>query len=344
MRLRSFLLLTIALLAAAPLAAQRISLNDLGTARYLGFQGGLYENGADVPPFEHAEAGLRIARSIQPLDGTGNPASGGKIVMISIGMSNTTQEFCVATSTGPCTAWSFVGQAMAHPAVNRSTLLIVNGARGGQTAATWDAASDPNYDVLRDRHLAPAGATEKQVQVAWVKVANPQPLRSLPASDADAYRLVEQTGGIVRALRVRYPNIRIVYLSSRIYAGYATTSLNPEPYAYESAFAVKWLIQAQIDQMRNAAVTDVRAGDLNYDTVSPWLAWGPYLWADGLNPRSDGLIWTRGDLEGDGTHPTQSGEQKVGALLLSFLLNDPTARPWFVSSDVGRRRRAVRAP
>ena len=35
-------------------------------------------------------------------------------------------------------------------------------------------------------------------------------------------------------------------LSSRIYAGYAVTPLNPEPYAYESAFSVRGLIQQQM--------------------------------------------------------------------------------------------------
>ena len=35
---------------------------------------------------------------------------------------------------------------------------------------------------------------------------------------------------IVRLMATRYPNLRIVYLSSRIYGGYATTTLNPEMY------------------------------------------------------------------------------------------------------------------
>jgi len=95
---------------------------------------------------------------------------------------------------------------------------------------------------------------------------------------------------------------------------------------------VKWLIQAQITQMSGGGI-DPRAGDLNYNGVAPWVAWGPYLWADGLTPRSDGLTWACSDLESDGTHTSQSGEQKVGSMLLNFFLNSPQASPWFKSTS-----------
>jgi len=322
--------------------AQRIPLNDLSAGLYLGqFQGGLYENGTSVAPSDHAAEGMAQAALIRPLDKDGNPALAGKIVMVSIGMSNTTQEFCAAANPAPCETWSFVGQATRDSAVNHSSLLLVNGARGGQTGDTWDSPARSNYDYVRDRDLTPAGVTEKQVQVAWLKEANPQPTSSLPSQNADAYRLETQIGNSVRAMRTRYSNLRIVYISSRIYAGYATSTLNPEPYAYETGLAVKWAVQAQIDQMRTGRI-DARAGDLNFNTVAPWIAWGPYLWADGLNPRSDGLTWARADVEsGDGTHPSQSGEQKVGAMLLSFLKQEPTAKPWFLAITQPTRKRAV---
>ncbi len=111
---------------------------------------------------------------------------------------------------------------------------------------------------------------------------------------------------MLRNLHDRYPNLTLAYLSSRIYAGYASTTLNPEPYAYEGGFSVKWLIADQL------------AGDaaLNFDPASgvveaPWAAWGPYLWADGLSPRSDGLTWGCSELSSDGTHPSASGQAKV---------------------------------
>lgn len=311
----------------------RVPLTELGTGTYKAFGGGLYPSGGNTEPAAHVSAGLTRALAVTPRDTAGNPDPAGKVVFLSVGMSNTSQEFCSggSTTTG-CSAWSFMGQAAADPDVNDDTLVIVNGARGGQTAQTWDAATDANYDTVRLHRLAPLGLTERQVQVAWVKAANAGPQDSLPSTVADAYQLETYLGNIVRALKTRYPNLQLVFFSSRIYAGYATTTLNPEPFAYESAFAVKWLIQAQIDQITTGTVTDTRAGDLSYTTGAPWLAWGPYLWAAGMTPRtSDGLTWATGDFAPDGTHPSAAGQQKVGTLLLTFFKTSRFTRCWFLN-------------
>ena len=59
--------------------------------------------------------------------------------------------------------------------------------------------------------------------------------------------------------------------------------------------------------------------------------WGPYFWADGTTPRkSDELVYERADLAGDGTHPSNSGRQKVAGQLLRFFKEDPLASKWFV--------------
>lgn len=310
-------------------AATRHALSDPGSWTYLGFPGGQYPDGTTMPP-AHRQAGLARALAVGPLAPDGSPSPTGRIVLLSIGMSNTTQEFCNPSPAGQCNSGTFVSQALADPAVQKTTLAMVDGARGGQTAGTWDSPADPNYDQVRDSRLAPAGVTERQVQAVWVKVANAGPTVSLPAAEADAYTLVGQLGGIARALKVRYPNVKLVFISNRIYGGYASTTLNPEPYAYESGFAVKWVIGAQIAQMAGGGM-DARAGDLSYNGPAPWLGWGPDLWANGMTPRADGLTWAREELGSDGTHPSALGVQKVGRLLLDFFKQSPHTRCWFVA-------------
>ncbi len=315
---------------AGPSASGLVPLTELGSRAYLDrFPGGLYGLGSNQIPPAHLEAGLARAAAIGPLDAAGRPDPEGRVVLLSVGMSNTTQEFWAANQRGPTASWSFAGQAAVHPLLNRSTLAIVDGAMGGQAGPAWISPSSQNYNRVRDEQLAPLGLTEAQVQAIWLKQANIQPTASLPDSNADAYALERALADTVRACKIRYPNLKIVFLSSRIYAGYATSKLNPEPYAYESAFSVQGLIAAQADQMDRGAIDPV-AGDLDYDRgAAPWLVWGPYLWADGTTPRQDGLTWLQVDFEGDGTHPSKSGEQKVGTMLLDFLLQSPFSRTWF---------------
>jgi len=301
-----------------------VPLIDLGTGLYHGFEGGLYPGGSNRRPDAHTSAGLEIANAISPLDTLGVPdPAHGRIVLISIGMSNTTMEF-----------QAFLPKLSADP--NRNPrLLAVDCAVGGQaaniirspTAAYWDSVT------ARLRH---AGSSLKQVQAVWLKEADANPTGMFPAS---AETLQWNLTAIVRILKQKLPNVKLAYLTSRIYAGYATTTLNPEPYAYESGFAVKWLIQSQI------------SGDsLNFDPAkgaveAPWLSWGPYLWADGLTPRSDGLTWACSEFSStDGTHPSTTGRDVVADSLLSFFQNDSTAVPWFTKTVTGVPAGSAPAP
>jgi hypothetical protein len=315
-------------------ASAATPLNDLGPGLYLNqFQGGLYPNGSNMVPAAQDAAGVSRALAIRPLNAQGQPDANGKYVMVSIGMSNTTDEFCSSMGSS-CASYSFISQAAASSSVNHNQLVIVDGAQGGQDASAWLTSTDATYNTVAQR-LASAHVTESQVSAIWLKQADAHPTVSLPNSDSDAYQLEANLGNILRAAKVRYPNLQQAFLSSRIYAGFATSTLNPEPYAYESGFAVKWLVEAQMKQMSGGGI-DPRAGDLDYTSgVVPWIAWGPYMWADGLHPRSDGLIWQQSDFLSDGTHPSTSGRTKVGSMLLNFMLNSEFAQPWFLSSIHG---------
>jgi hypothetical protein len=288
-----------------------VPLPDLGKGMYKGFEGGLYPGGANVPPAAHMQAGMKAAKSIVPLNANGEPAADGKIVLLSCGMSNTTMEFSV-----------FVKKGMADPARNPH-VIIVDGAQGGQTARIT-GNPQANYWQVDDERLSAAGVTAKQVQVVWIKQANARPGEGFPEA---AKILAKDVTDTLHVMHDRFPNLKVAYLSSRIYAGYATSPLNPEPYAYEGGFAMKWVIADQI------------AGkpELNFDPAkgavrAPWVAWGPYLWTDGVKGRkTDSVVWMKDDVvESDRTHPSNSGRDKVADMLLSFMKTDPTAKAWFV--------------
>lgn len=281
------------------------------TARdhYKGEDGGLYGGGRNEPPPAHQAAAAKEAAKIVPLDAEGKPAPDGTLVLVSLSMSNATQEFSF-----------FKGIADAAPGKSPQ-LTLVDCAQGGQAMAEWaDPRGKPWAEAAR--RLAAARVTPQQVQVAWIKLANKGPSGDLAEH---GQRLYKDTVAVLHNAKARYPNLRIVYLGSRIYGGYAAGKLNPEPYAYEGAFVARWLIRDQIKGEPN----------LNYDPArgavqAPLLLWGPYLWADGITPRqSDGLVWARTDLAGDGVHPSPSGRKKVADQLLRFFQTDATARTWF---------------
>ena len=325
-----------------PVAAPNsIPLNEMTAAEsYKGFSGGLFPGSVNELPSTHAHtiAGDSFASQVISLNNSGDPKSfsrGGRKVLLSIGMSNTSQEFSPFVD--------LVNQAKLSLLVSPS-VVAVNGAQGGHTAICFDGIEDgacelqtggdsdaDTYSVIRDR-LASQNLDQKQVQAVWLKLANKEP--SIPlstpgadgaAGEADAIALQRSLGNTIRKLKIEYPNLKTVFLSSRIYAGYSTSTLNPEPYAYESGYSVKWLIEAQINQMNGQGIDEI-SGSLDYnDGTAPWISWGPYLWGDETT-------WKPEDFQQDGTHPSDTGALKVAARLFEFFSTSRFTSDWFLFS------------
>lgn len=288
-------------IAAQPL----IPLTDIGAGNYQGFPGGLYPGGANSPPVDHAVRARLAAERIRPLGPDGSPDPDGLIGLVTVGMSNTTQEFGNFERRNDLAT------------DRRGDLVLINTAVPSQPVeSTSDPASD-YWTIVRDR-IAAAGISPAQVQVAWLKQAVGQP--STTAFPEHAEFLRDRLRDTVHNMLDEWPNLRIVYISSRIYGGYTTRPDRGEPISYESGFAVKWLIESQIsgDPSLNA---DPQAGPVR----APVLLWGPYLWANGNQPRSDGLVWLPSDYSADMIHPSPAGEAKVGDMLMEFFRTDPSA-------------------
>jgi hypothetical protein len=216
-----------------------------------------------------------------------------------------------------------------------------------------------------------------------------------PSGDPDACVLIYRVAKIARLIKSKkydntipgyFPNTKMMFVHSRIYGGYADPAdyhgpaparderLNPEPFAYEQGFAMRWLIQSQIDEILSPTGTPglAAAGPLEYRSTNghvpkaPWIDWGPYLWAGqgGMGPNSPhpapcqnceipGLYWEQ-DVEGfnracngnqgeicnfqksDDTHPSQCGRHKVAQMLMHFYCRSPYAYPWFAVQQPGQ--------
>ncbi len=285
-----------------------IPLNDLGAGTYNGVQGGLYPGGGNIRPAAHESGGIEQALAVRPLDANGQPNAGGKYVLLSIGMSNTTQEFS-----------TFKPLADADPR-KRANLVIVDGAQGSRDAVDWSNPNSSTWTTVATR-LTQAGVTASQVQIVWLKqqIAGD----NLGIFPTGVNTLRDRLRDITLIAKSKYPNLRVLYLSSRSYGGYHGNLRGMG--AYQNGFAVKQLVEEQING-------DPRLAYTGSNPPAPWIAWGPYFWADGLTPRSDGLTWACSDYSDDGIHPSPAGRQKIANILLNFFKTDSTARLWFLNS------------
>jgi hypothetical protein len=286
----------------------KVPLNEL-TVPYQGNQGGLYPNGANNRPAAHLSAGVQIANQIMPLNGSGQvDNTNGKIVMVSLGMSNTTMEWAVGDGVTHDFTRAFNYRATNDPALNPQT-VIINCAQSGRDAVRWSSLSDPTWvtalqrvtnTVVGGQHITP-----NQVQIAWVKLALAEAptYGPFPTHVRQFQNYLEMA---VRNIKTAFPNVKMAFVSTRARSySNSVLGLNPEPYAYETGFGVKWMIQKQI------------MGD-------------PTLRFSGAN------------LVTDFTHPSSNGVYKVSSQLLAFFKTDPTATPWYLKRTVvGQRPRVT---
>ena len=293
--------------SAGPLRQAPASLTPLcdmtADDAYQGQNGGLYGKGLNTPPAPLVELAQTALSTVVPRNSAGEPAADGRIALVSISMSNATMEF------------STFKQIADADSRKSASLTIIDCAQGGQAMAEWVPPEGGPWKEAMNR-LERAKISPAQVQVAWIKLANKGPSGSM----ADHLgKLETDTIAVLQNARTRFPNLRIAYLGSRIWAGNANSALNPEPYAFESAFAVRDLIQRQLAKDPSLAPDKV-----------PLLLWGPYLWAQGEKGRKiDDLKWLPEDFNTDGVHPSASGRAKVAHLLLEHFATDPLAKSWF---------------
>lgn len=291
------------------------ALTDLGTGSYQGYEGGLYPNGSNTDPTPHATDGITFADGIVPLNGQGQSDPTGNYVLLAIGESTAQNEFT-----------TFLPLANADPAKNPS-LVIVNGAQGGATPNEFVSSGSYYWSTILENYLPQNGVTANQVVAIWIEDTDSIKTGSFPA---DMTTMQSEYESMMQDFLTNFPNVKLVYWSSRVYGGFSNGLVNPddpEPYAFEAGYAVK---DAIADQINGAA--NLNYNPANGPVLAPWMAWGPYYWSNGMLGRADGLVWDCEDFSSDGTHPSSGfGQQKVANALLNFLRTDPTTTPWYLA-------------
>lgn len=261
--------------------------SDLSRGAYSTF---LYSTG-NTKPAHHKRVGDSLALLIKPLSVSGQPSPNGSIVVIGEGMSNARYIFDAFAS-------QLTTSKLDNPKVKFKNL-----SQSGCDLTCWVGNG--------------AGAVDPQVQVALLYHSNNRPQNGVCVDEKrfpyHAQMTRDQLEARVHQLKQKYPNLKLIYLTSRDFGGWScppSGSEYREPVGYEEGFSVKWLIDGQ------SAGSDA---DLAYGTA-PYLAWGPYLWS---------ATTSRSYFMPDGTHPCSGGQAFFAQQWFDFLLNDSSSQPWF---------------
>ena len=296
------------------------ALIDLREGYYLGYQGGLYPDGSNEMPYPHFSAGMNISRQVVPLNADGAlDVANGKVGFICLGASTAGNAFN-----------HFKSVAEDDPAVN-PCLRFANCAVGAKGLEIMlDTLVNGWYwddEVLPD--VEAADITRYQVQIIWVMVTSRvDTILVWPFQPQEVANKYEQ---LMPVLLAKFPNLKQVYVSGFNYGGYADPEkefydMISEPSSYWNNWSVKFLVERQIEADPDLKYTEP-------GRMSPWIGWGPHLWADGARANQvDKLRWIcEADYkpDGGGYHLSNSGKDKVGKLIYTFFKESEVAADWF---------------
>lgn len=153
------------------------------------------------------------------------------------------------------------------------------------------------WDAFRSHYLRELGNDTGGVELIMLLAATAGHARDNPKKDRA--RNASNIRFILDRIETDFPGVPVLGVS-RIYGGYGSSDLSVEPHAHDQYLSV----------------LDVAAKD-------PRFYPGPYLWADGLAEREDGLIWNCADFAPDGTHPGRPASWKVRDLLEVYMGSEP---------------------
>lgn len=283
MRKSNFLILAITLFALTAVINQTqavdhttpIALPNLGTDTYLGFEGGLYPNGSNSIPAAYMSE-VQAAYDALSADSSIN--------FLCIGMSNLEQT---------CDHMIENIDGRMNPNVT-----VGNGGRPGRAMQAWDSGVNSLYTDLR---RADMDANQVDVVIFFNACGFPE-----TAYCGDWFSMQNSFESVYNSINQAYPQVKLIYFTSREYAPPEANNLNPNPYAFQDGFSVKWAIESRIN------------GQLSGVPV----VWGPYQYDESW-PFSYFRV-------PDYVHLSSEGLSFVGELWYEWFLGEP----WFNSGPI----------
>lgn len=294
--------------ARAEVLGQAMKIDDIENfTTYKGQGGGLYAGSRNSPELSQRILIQKQLQLIKPLDSRGIDNSDGKVGFVFIGDSYTAGEF------------KFFSDFVKDNSSTNQSLVLVDATQNNLNASHWDKSLYA-WDVL-NKEVIEAGITANQVQVLWINLGFGSYSDNL---DIDTKTQADMIERVVKTALVKYPLIRVVYLSSPRYAGLSKDPDFQEPQSYEVAFAIREVINRQ------------EKGELSFRqdnsslTSEPALLWGPYVWNNDTFGNSDFSYKPDRYVE-NGLILTIQGKQRYAVDLFDFWNSYEFSKSWFGS-------------
>lgn len=294
--------------ARAEVLGQAMKIDDIGNfTTYKGQGGGLYTGSKNSPELSQKILIQKQLRLIKPLDSRGIDNSDGKIGFVFIGDSYTAGEF------------KFFSDFIEDNSSTNQSLVLVDATQNNLNASHWDKSLYA-WDIL-SQEVTEAGVTANQIQVLWINLGFGSYNDNL---DTDIKAQADMLERVIKTALVKYPSVRVVYLSSPRYAGLSKDPNFQEPQSYEVAFAVREIINRQ------------ERGELSFRqdntslTSEPALLWGPYVWSNDTSGNSNFSYKPERYVE-NGLILTIQGKQRYAVDLFDFWSSYEFSKSWFGS-------------
>lgn len=300
-----------------------IPLTDMGNTYYNGVQGGLYKGGMNILNGPHKKKGVTISKNMKPLDTLGNiDYVNGEVLFLGLGASVASNLFN-----------AYVDTVKAHDNEGMSACVTVRGMfTAGKDLDDMIDTINPGFWLALNERMVLKDDSYEQVQVLWIL----QQSDSDTSNDFTTYynSVMSKYITLMQVLKDSFPNLKQVYLSGIHYTGYMYPEHKRydaygEPKGYWANLVIKQLIQKQISG-------DPALAYQGPNIKSAWIGWGPYFWADGINPRTyDGLSWScdqyRTDSTGAGFHLIDSsyGFGIEASMVKNFMETNPVSSVWY---------------